>query len=418
MRRSGAARRAAWNLADQVVSSVTNAALSFLVARSVSDTAFGGFAVAFTVFALVVGAVRAGATSPLGIRFSDRSPDEFREAARAAAGTAMSVGMLAGIGSVAAGLSIGGVSGPALIALGVVLPGLLVQEAWRQVFFAEGRPAAATVNDIAWAVMQFAAMATLLLTDHRSIGALILAWGGPAAAAAVIGVRPPSLIPAPRRPVPCLPAHRDLTGYTVAEFATLQGVQQATLLVIASVGSLEAIGALRGVQILLGPTMIVEMAAMNFAVPEFARRRNMLTASGWARAAFAISGTVAVVGLSWGVVFLLVPDGVGHALLGATWSDTSANLVPTIVGQLGSTLGVGPAALLYAMGRARVTLLIHTVYAPLVFACGIGGVLLAGGPGAAWGFAVAFWSVLPLWWLRFWREAQRSGQRVTTTSTA
>ena len=71
-RTSGAARRAGWNLVDQVISSVTNAALSFVVARSVDVEQFGGFAVAFSVFALAVGLSRALATSPLGIRFESR----------------------------------------------------------------------------------------------------------------------------------------------------------------------------------------------------------------------------------------------------------------------------------------------------------------------------------------------------------
>lgn len=69
--------------------------------------------------------------------------------------------------------------------------------------------------------------------------------------------------------------------------------------------------------------------------------------------------------------------------------------------------------MLYAMDRARVTMLVHSVYAPLVLVGGIGGVLWGGAPGAAYGFAAAFWLVLPLWWVRFWREAVRFGRRTT-----
>jgi O-antigen/teichoic acid export membrane protein len=411
--RSGAAGRAVWNLIDQIISSVTNAALSFLVARSVSDTAFGGFAVAFTVFALLVGAIRAGATSPLGIRFADRDPSTFRRAAASATGTAAAVGLVAGAGCVVAGIAIGGVSGPALLALGVVLPGLLVQESWRQVFFAQGRPAAAALNDVVWGVAQFAAVAALLLTGHGTVGPLILAWGGAAAAAAVLGARQARTVPALRRARSWLREHRDLTGYTVAEFATLQGVQQAALLVIATIGSLEAIGALRGVQVLLGPATILGTATLNFTIPEFARRRGSLTRRQWVTSALGTSTVIAVLTASWGVLFLLAPGEVGHALLGPTWPDTSSILWPTVLGQIGATLGVGPAALLYAMDRARVTLLVHSVYAPLVFIGGIGGVLLGGAFGAACGFAAAFWLVLPLWWLRFWQEADRFGRRNT-----
>ncbi|MBC8093783.1 MAG: hypothetical protein H7Y15_17970, partial [Pseudonocardia sp.] len=69
-------RRAGWNLGEQVVSSLSNSILSFIVANSVDSVTFGGFAVAFTVFALVIGASRAISTSPLNIRFADCTPEE------------------------------------------------------------------------------------------------------------------------------------------------------------------------------------------------------------------------------------------------------------------------------------------------------------------------------------------------------
>ena len=58
--------------------------------------------------------------------------------------TALALGAVAGVVSLVVGLALGGGVGRALVALGVVLPGLLVQDAWRYVFFAAGRPAAAS----------------------------------------------------------------------------------------------------------------------------------------------------------------------------------------------------------------------------------------------------------------------------------
>jgi len=103
-----ALRRASWNLVDQVISSGTNAALSFLIARSVSSADFGGFAVAFTVFSLVIGVSRAVSTSPLSVRFTRVQPGEFREAAAAGVGTAFTLGIVSGLGCLVAGLVVGG----------------------------------------------------------------------------------------------------------------------------------------------------------------------------------------------------------------------------------------------------------------------------------------------------------------------
>lgn len=398
------ARRAGWNLADQVVSSGTNAVLSFLVARSVDGATFGGFAVAFTVFTLLVGVSRALATSALAIRCSDAAHEQFQVSAAAAVGTALGLGVLSGAVCLVVGSLLEGPGAAALRALGLVLPGLLVQDAWRMVFFARGRGAAATANDAVWATVQLAALAALLLADAAGVTLLVLAWGGAAAVAAFVGVRQAQVRPRPGAAVDWLRRHRDLSGYLVLEFGVLQGAQQGALLVIAAVAPLSVIGALRGVQVVLGPTTILAVSVFTFAVPELARRRGTLTARQWRRTGLGLSCAVAVLGSCWGAVFVLLPDAAGRALLGDTWPGVDQVLGASIVMQAGAALSLGPSVLLYAMDRAPVTFRIHAALAPLLGIGSIGGVLLAGAEGAAWGMAVAFWAVLPSWWLRLHRE--------------
>jgi O-antigen/teichoic acid export membrane protein len=401
-------RRAGWNLADQVVSSGTNAGLSILIARSVDETAFGSFAVAFTVFGFLVGASRAVNTSPLGVRFTTTSRATFLDASGSAVGSALAIGILAGIVCAGAGIAIGDSTGAALVALGAVMPALLVQDAWRFVFFADGRPAAATLNDLAWAVVQLAAVSMLLFWDVATVAALVLAWGGAAAAAALLGLRQSRVLPKPQRCARWLREHRSLTGYLLLEFGTLQGCQQAALLLVSAFASLEAIGALRGGQVLLGPVTILQVAAISFAVPELSRRRRQLTERGWMRAAFAVSAVVTVLGLSWGTLFLLAPDVAGRALLGDTWEGTQAVLLPMIIGQLGGNLAHGTSAAYTGMDRAKISLRLSAVFGPLTVVGGLVGVWLGGAVGAAWGFAVPFWLLLPFWWLVLRREVRRT----------
>jgi O-antigen/teichoic acid export membrane protein len=405
--RSALARRAGWNLVDQVISSLTNAALSVVVARSVDATAFGGFAVAFTVFAVLVGISRAVATTPLLIRSAGAEPGEFRSASAAALGTALSLGVLAGAGCLLAGAWFGGPAGSALVALAVVLPGLLVQDAWRQVFFAERRPAAAALNDTAWAVVQVVAVGALLLADVDAVGPLVLAWGGAAVAAAVLGIRQARNRPRPSATKGWLREHRDLTGVLLTEFGTQQGSMQGALLVIAAIGSLTAIGALRGVQVLLGVTNILLMAAVAFALPELSRRRDRLNARQWYGAAIGLSAVVAGLGFLWGLAFLLAPDALGYALLGDSWDGVSEILFASVLGNALLALGIGPATMLRAMDRARMTLVLNAVQCPLAFVAGVVGVLLWDVQGAVWGFAVAYAVMSPLWWIRLRREVRR-----------
>ena len=74
--KASALLRAGWNLLDQVISSATNAILSFLIARSVTESDFGGFSVAFTIFSVFIGVSRAVSVTPLSVRVSgsDRRP--------------------------------------------------------------------------------------------------------------------------------------------------------------------------------------------------------------------------------------------------------------------------------------------------------------------------------------------------------
>jgi O-antigen/teichoic acid export membrane protein len=404
-------RRASWNLVDQVISSGTNAALSFLIARSVSSADFGGFAVAFTVFSLIIGVSRSVATSPLSVRFTSVPPEEFRRAAASGVGTAFVLGVVSGLGCLVGGAVVGGAAGQALVALGVVLPGLLSQDAWRLVFFAEARPHAAALNDAVWAVTQLGAVAALLLLHVESIGPLVLVWGLAAGAAALMGLRQSGVRPRPRAAGAWLRRHRGLTGYLLAEFVTVQGGQQAALLIIASVGSLEAIGALRGAQVLLGPPTILAVGMYTFALPEFSRRRASLSYRGWMQGGLGLSLFVTLSAVVWGALFLVLPDAVGEALLGDSWLNTKSILVASIVSQAGAGIAIGPSTMLYAMDRARVTVRVHAVLAALVLGCGVGGVYLDGANGAAWGFALAFWTVVPAWWLLVHREARATVRR-------
>lgn len=408
-------RRASWNLVDQVISSVTNAVLSFVVARSVDEVTFGGFGVAFTVFSVLVGVSRAIGTAPLPILFSGVPRKDYVAASSAAVGSVLAMGILFGVGSLVVGLLIGGAAGGALVALGVVLPGLLVQDAWRQVFFAEGRPALAALNDTVWAVVQFAAVAALLLTDSGTVGPLVLAWGGAAVAAALFGYRQDRIIPRTSQARSWLREHHNLTKYILADFAAAQGSMQGAMLVIAALGSLSAIGALRGAQVLLGVTNILMMAAVSFALPEVSKRSATMTPSQWMKASLALSGFVSVLGALWGVLFIAAPDSVGEALLGDTWQGVREILVISVVSQFVLAFGTGPSTMLRAMGRTREAFRLNAIEGPLVFLGGVIGVLVDGAVGAMWGFTVAYVVTAPAWWWLMRREVRKF---VTAAATA
>ncbi|MCM3884477.1 hypothetical protein [Frankia sp. R82] len=390
--------RAIWTLVDQVLSSGTNAVMSFVIAHSVTKSEFGAFGIAFAIFSLMIGFAKAAGTSPLGIRFADASPQTFRGAAAAGTGTAFVVGLGSGVVTLMAGLAIGGAVGSSLVAMGLVFPALLLQDAWRQVFFAEGRPAAAAVNDAVWAVVQFAAIFALIVRDVSTSWAMLSAWGGAAAVAAVLGYYQAGFAPATRQVKSWLVEHRDINGYMCAEYLTVQGAQQASTLLLGTLGAIDLVGALRGVQTLLGPTTILAVGIVSWAIPEFSRRKDM-TAPARMRAAYALSGVIVAVGVIWGTIFLLLPAGVGHSLLGDTWVQTHHLLALSIIQQAGPAATVGPACMLYALGKAKLTFRANAILAPQLLVYPVVGLHVGGATGAVVGYIAAFWITVPFWYM-------------------
>src|SRR3954447_10215801 len=194
---SGLARRAGWGFADQLLSSLSNFALSAAVAATVSARDFGTFTLAYAVYNVCVGVSGGLASVPLVVRYSAAAPTTFRAAARASVGTALVIGALAGAACVlVAALTDSALAGP-LLALGLTLPGLCTQDAWRYSFATGGRPARAAANDGAWLLLQALAIVALLLAGSVSATSMVLAWGGAAAAAAALGCVQHGALPAP-----------------------------------------------------------------------------------------------------------------------------------------------------------------------------------------------------------------------------
>jgi hypothetical protein len=125
------AGRALWNVTDQAVSSITNAAGSIFAALSLSAMHFGYFAVAITVTTLVLQLVRQLAGQPLVITAAGLTPDVRVAQFRAATGAALYLGVAFGGAVGLGGLLVGGPGGGALLAAACILPGVAVQDVAR-----------------------------------------------------------------------------------------------------------------------------------------------------------------------------------------------------------------------------------------------------------------------------------------------
>jgi hypothetical protein len=396
---SGSTRsKALWTLADQAVSSATNAAISFLIAHQVSSVEYGAFGVAYTLFALVIGLSRGATCMPLSMFYSGTSPSSFRAAASATTGSSLVFGVAVGVVFAGAGVGIGGPVGSALLAMGLVLPGLMLQDAWRYVFFAMGRPFGAFANDVAWAVVQVIGIWVLIHRGVTQSSPLVLAWGASALVAALLGIAQAGFWPSPGATRRWLEENRTDATYLASEFLTVQGSLQASMLAIGAVGSLSTIGALQGARTLLGPTTVVGVGVVSFALPEFSKRTSM-TAWERERAAIALSGLVIGIGLAWSMIFYFLPDQYGRALLGDSWDGVKHILGLSILHYTAAAVPVGPACMIYALGKTKITFRVNVVFAPFLLGLPVLGAVLGEARGAVVGFNIAFWVFAPVWFI-------------------
>jgi O-antigen/teichoic acid export membrane protein len=397
--RGGLARRAGWNLIDQVLSAATNAALSFLVARAVDARGFGAFAVGFVIFTVLIGVGRALVGQPLNIRYSAATGAATHAAVARGMGTILLVTVPAGVLCVGAGLALGGILRPTLVAFGLVLPALIVQDACRLAFFARSRPQLATLNDALWAVVQFSAVAALVASGHASAWSLTLAWGGSALVCAVLGLFQLRVLPQLSGAASWLREHRDLVGYLVAQFLLGAGALQGGILLVGAFLGIGNLGSLRAAQVLTGPLGVLFSAAMTFGLPEVSRRATLSAGVRW-RIAVGVTGAMLTSALLYTGILVLIPDALGVQLLGDTWSGASEVLLPVSLVSAFAGACLGPVIVILALGESKATFKLTAIEAVMVLTALLAGAGLGGAAGAAWGLCIQQAILVPLWFLQ------------------
>jgi O-antigen/teichoic acid export membrane protein len=393
--------RFGWGIADQALSSLTNFALGIAVARSVSAEDFGAFAIAFSTFLVALNVTRQVAVQPIAIRYATADGQTWRRVTGASTGLVLLLAIAMGIVFVVAGIAIGPRSGTSIVALGVTLPGLLLQDAWRLTFFAAGRGAAAFVNDLTWVVVLFPGFLVLgALGLHGSLVAIVLLWGISGCVAALAGIVQSQVIPDPSRAMAWLREHRDIGPRLLASELIPLAATQGVIYVLGLVAGLAAAGSLRAAQLLLGPLNILTMSLYFVAVPfgarQYAERPNRLRGTAATISTLMVGATLALT-----IAILVVPDGLGPLLLGESWPGAALVFVPVAIATIGKNLGYGPRTGLLAMAMASRTLRLTVFEAGAALVAGTVGAIAGSASGAAWGLAVVSGVVGILWWREF-----------------
>lgn len=405
----GVARRLGWGVADQAVSSLTNFAMTLYVARTLGAVPFGAFSLAYVTYSFALNASRGLATDPLMVRFSGPRTPAWRQAVASSSATALAVGLASAAVVLAISTALTGTTRTAFLALGLVLPGLLLQDSWRYAFFAIGQGGLAFVNDCTWALMMVLGLIYLRTSGHASVAAFIGVWGAGAAVGAAVG-------PLQARVLPCLSSiprwlshTRDLGLRYLAENTCNSGASQLRTYGVGILVGLAAVGYVQAVTTLMGPFLVVFMGLSLVTIPEANR---VLRRSPHRLPTFCLVVGIglAVAALAWGA-FLLValPRGVGGLVLGGLWRPTCELVLPMTVSVMGACIIAGATAGLHALGAARRSLRAMIWSAALYLATGLAGAAAGGALGAVCGAAVATWAGSVVWWWQLRAALREAG---------
>ncbi|MDQ0708050.1 O-antigen/teichoic acid export membrane protein [Arthrobacter woluwensis] len=396
-------RRASWGIADQVLNSASNFAMGIVVARAVPLADFGAYALAFAGYSLALGISRSLSTEPYAVRYSAVDDERARDAAGRSTGTALLIGSGLGALLAAAAPLLDAGTRPLALALAVSLPGLMLQDAWRQVFFSAARGSGAFLNDLLWLLFMIPGFAWLMLSSSHSVAAYVLAWGLAGTAAAVCGLLQARLWPRPAKMPAWAREHRGLWTRYLGENLAVNGAQQVLFAAIAAVAGMAALGQLKLAMVALGPVFVLVQGVGVVAVPEAARALRSGPRS-VNRVRHGSSGLVAGGAAVWGLVLLLLPLGWTTALLGPQWPAAAVLVLPLVLVQVGNGLRTGDAVMLRAMGQAHRGFVTRALTSGLSALAGLLGALLAAADGAAWAMAVA--AALSAW---LWAVQYRRG---------
>ncbi|MGW0393605.1 hypothetical protein ACWDYJ_22460 [Streptomyces sp. NPDC003042] len=376
---------------DQAASSATNILVVVLAARLSTAAGFADFSMVYVAFSVLLGLNMAyvGQSVVLekgeGLGTVCRSSVAFTGAASAVAGAVLAL----------VGLLLSGATGRAFLALGLVLPLVLVQDGLRYCFSALRVPERALAADALRLACAVAALA--VQPEGASAGRLVLVWGLSALPALGLGLW--LLRPYVRGVRGELRPYLDrghLGRRFVVEFAVGNGSSQLAVLGLGLFATPLAVGALRGASTLFGPLNVLFNSANAFGPPVLGRLGGK---PGVVRATALLGLVLAAVGAGWAAALYVLPDRLGRELLGDTWASAAALLPAT--GAQYAVMGLGTCALLTLRVLApKATLSLQVVFSLLSVGLLLGGYAVWGVAGAAWGLAAGSTLKAAAAWLR------------------
>lgn len=247
-----------------------------MIARLSGAVEFGHYALTFTLWLIIVGVHRALITEPVIVSsgaLGDR--DGRRNVMADGIGAELILGgAISAFAAIAGGmmLAIGYGVGALVLALSPWLTGLLIQDYWRAMSFRERRPERALANDLLFATVQAASIGVFVFLGLRTAPWIVTAWGIGGLAGALAGLFWHPGVGRPAEGWRLLHGFWDKSRWFLADFGTSFASDQSYVALTAVLLSQADYGGFRAAYSLLGPSIVIAVAAGNIGLPEASRR--------------------------------------------------------------------------------------------------------------------------------------------------
>lgn len=411
-----AAQRFGWGMADQAMCSISNAAVSFYIARELGATKFGAFSLAYVTYAFALTASRGLATDPMLVRFSGTNLTTWRRVTAQTTGTALMTGLITGSCALVAAVILHGEPRLAFLALGLTLPSLLLQDSWRYSFFALGRGSQAFLNDTIWTLTLVPPLLILRVMHSNSVFWLMAAWGIAATVAACIGPLQARVLPRPSLAWTWESKHRDLGFRYMMENTANSGAGQLRIYGLGALAGLAAVGYVQAAGLLMGPFQVIFFGMSLVTVPEAARILRHSPRHLWLYCV-AVGTGLAILALAWGgLVLVALPRGLGVVLLKSLWRPASGLVIPYMISMMGFCIIAGASAGLHALGVAKRSLRAMIATSVIYLVLSLAGAYFDGALGTVRGAALATWLGALVWWWQL-RVAIRKSDKIPAHGT-
>lgn len=293
------------------MSSMSNFAVSVVVARLAGAAGLGEFALAYAGWQLCCALHRALITDPMTM-FGDARDPSVKLGIKRGFAAELLLGLSSGLTMATIGVMLIAAGqrgyGFAMLMVAAWLPFLLLQDYWRWIGFMGRRPAKALSNDIIFNAVQGLAFVGLFVFNIRSTGAVISSWGLGGAAGALYGFAQYRVPPARSGGWSLLYERWHLSKWLAGDTVLNSLANQSYTIIGGAILGPVGLGQLRAARTLVsGPSMVLMQAGGSLGLPEAAHAHDSSGWKGLNRVAWVVTaiglaatGACVVVAAIWG----------------------------------------------------------------------------------------------------------------------